>query len=161
MKPKSESDYKHIIRDTINEELGGYAVLLEGLYQKGIPDMFLSVPSAWPCLAEVKVERKCGLVFDRKLDYSKLQIDHLAKLHLSNLIAALGLCVCEIDGDAALVALPPTAERISSKEMHAFVWLMDNKRFDMDELFMKYRKAYINPQIKLMKEREKYREQCA
>lgn len=147
---KSESDYKHIIRDHINDELGGYAVLLEGLYQKGIPDMFISVPSAWPCMAEVKLERKCGLTFARKLDYSKLQADHLTRLHLSNMVAALGLCVCEIDSDVALVALPPTATHIRSTEMHAYVWF-DGKKVDMDELFMKYRKAYINPQIKLLK----------
>lgn len=147
---KSESDYKHIIRDHINEDLGGCAFLLEGLYQKGIPDMFLSVPSAWPTLAEVKLERKCGLKFRRKIKYSKLQADNLKKLDLSSRIAALGLVVCEIDTDVALVALPPTAEYVSSADMRAYVWL-DFDKFDMDELFRKYRKHFITPEITRLK----------
>lgn len=141
---KSEGDYKRIIKASC-EDIGGVAFLLEGLYQKGVPDMHITIPTSWPTLAEVKLERKCGLKFNRKIKYSKLQSTNLNAMWKANILAALGMVVCEIDTDVALVALPPYETHVRSNNMKAFVWLEDDM-FDMTGLFKKYRKAFINPE---------------
>lgn len=138
---KSEADYKRIIRKSC-EAGGGVAFMLEGLYQKGIPDMYIALPALWSTLAEVKIEKNCGLKFCRKIKYSKLQKDNMDKCWTANPTSALGLVVCEIDTDIALVALPPTSKYVKSSEMPAYVWL-EGGTFDMVKLFKAYYRAFI------------------
>lgn len=141
---KTEGEYKIMIRDSV-EYCGGVAFPLEGLYTKGVPDLFLTLPNSFPRMAEVKVERDLKLIFRRKIKYAPKQWENIQKLYSCNPMSILALVVCEIQGHVALVALPPYETHLSSKNMAAHVWMDEarHQRFDMIGLLKAYHKHYM------------------
>jgi hypothetical protein len=87
---KSEADFKKVIKASVRRQKG-CAISLAAPMMVGLPDLFVAMPNYAPVLLEAKWLGEVKNKFNRKMNFTELQIKYIKDCNLVTSETALGI----------------------------------------------------------------------
>lgn len=134
---RNESDFKTIFKKSIKAEKG-FSISLAAPTIAGLPDLFVIYPGFLPCMLEAKFLKEATAKFDRKINYSALQVNWLEECNKAMNFTAFGLIGFKWQSEYFAVLTPFHVTRIdylfASKYPHC-LYNPKTKLFDVKYMF--------------------------